>query len=212
MTSITIGSNTYNLVPLPTCPGPTEVVLGMSDAVATVASPYVPAQTQTQAWPGADGWDVQWTLPPLTDAQAADWEGFLAELQGKLNVFQLGDPRRLHPLGTGNGTPVTGLGNVVSTNQLTTSGWVPNVARILHRGDMFQVGYRLHRITETVSSDSSGNCTLPIWPSLREIPTIDAPIILNKPVGLFRLADNRRQSIASKMRLGSIDFKAVEVR
>jgi hypothetical protein len=212
MTSITIPSGTYNLVSLPTSPGPAEITLGMTDAIATVDSPYVPSQSQTQQWPGADGWDAQWTLPPLSDAQAADWEGFLAELRGKLNVFQIGDPRRKHPLGVAGGVPVVGSGNTINSASLVTAGWHASVARILLRGDMLQVGYRLYRVTETVSSDGSGNCTIPVWPVLREAHAGGTSIVLNAPVGLFRLSDNRRQSIASKQRLTSVNFKATEVR
>src|ERR1700728_2507788 len=106
MESITVGGNSYNLVPLPTCIAPSEVTLGMTDSIATVVSPYVPSQIQTQRWPGADWWDIQVMLPPLKDAFAADWEGFLGELQGMLNVFQIGDPRRVSPLGAAQGVPV----------------------------------------------------------------------------------------------------------
>lgn len=212
MTTITINGVTYNLVALPTCIAPVEVELGMSDAIATTQSPYVPGQFQTQQWPGADLWDMTVTMPPLSDANAADWEGFLAELRGMLNVFQMGDPRRKHPLGPALGVPLCASGNLTSSTNLLTGGWAVSTSRILKRGDMLQVGYRLHRVCETVSSDGSGNCTIPVWPSLREVPTIGDPVILNNPVGLWRLADNRRNSQASKLRFGSLSFRAIEAR
>lgn len=212
MTSITLGGNTYNLIPLPACKGPSDISLGMSDGVAAVPSPFVPSQMQTQAWAGADAWDMQVTLPPLTNAQAADWEGFLAELRGQLNVFQIGDPRRKSPLGSAPGVPVAAGGNTAFSVSLLTTGWTHSAARILLRGDMLQVGYRLHRVCETVNSDVSGNCTIPVWPALREVPASSAPIILHKPVGVFRLARNRRESQASRDRLTSLSFQAVEAR
>jgi len=212
MTSITLGGNTYNLIPLPTCKGPSDISLGMSDGVAVVPSPFVPSQMQTQAWAGADAWDIQATLPPLTNTQAADWEGFLAELRGQLNVFQMGDPRRKGPLGSASGVPIAAGGNAALSNNLLTTGWTHSIARILLRGDMLQVGYRLHRVCETVNSDSSGNCTIPVWPALREVPASSAPIILHNPVGVFRLSKNRRESQASRERLTTLSFSAIEVR
>jgi hypothetical protein len=212
MTSITLGTNTYGLVLLPTCVAPSDIAIGMSDAVAVISSPYAPAQVQTQAWPGADAWDLQITLPPLSNANAADWEGFLAELRGALNVFQAGDPRRTKPLGVARGVPVAAAGNTALSTSLLTTGWTPNIQRLLMRGDMLQVGYRLHRVCETVVSDGSGNCTIPVWPVLREVPAGSAPIILKNPIGVFRLAQNRRESNASRQRLTAISFRAAEVR
>lgn len=212
MTTITINGVTYNLVGMPRSISPVEVEFGMTDAIATVQSPYVPGQFQLQQWPGADLWDMTVTMPPLSDAIAADWEGFLAELRGMLNVFQMGDPRRKVPLGPALGVPVCSAGNVASSTNLLTGGWTASIARILKRGDMLQLGYRLHKVCETVSSDASGLCTIPVWPSLREAPTVGQTVILHNPVGLWRLADNRRQSQASKLRLGSMSFRAIEAR
>jgi hypothetical protein len=187
--------------------------LGMNDAVATVSSPYVPAQTQAQAWPGADAWDATVSMPPLTNAQAAEWEGFLASLRGMLNVFQIGDPRRQTPLGNAQGSaPVlTGTNNAMATS-ITTAGWKPNTARCLLRGDLFQIGYHLYRTCEQISADPGGLATILIWPSLRESPAAGAPLILSKPLGLWRLADNRREAQFSPMRLTTMSFKLAEVR
>ncbi len=212
MTTITLGSNTYNLVTLPTSSAPAQMELGMTDSVAVVQSPYVPSQMQTQQWPGADAWDATITLPPLTAAQAADWEGFLAELRGPLNVFQIGDPRRTHPLGVATGTPTVAAGATLNGLTLPTTGWTVSVTGILLRGDMIQVGYRLYRVCETVNSDSSGNATLAVWPSLREVPAASAAVTLTNPVGAFRLAAGRRASQFSPYRLTTMSFKATEVR
>jgi hypothetical protein len=211
--TITLGSNSYTLIPLPTAPGIRDITLGMSDSVAVNQSPFVPSQVQTQQWPGADMWDVQVALPPLTDAQAADWEGFLAELRGMLNVFQIGDPRRVHPLGNMQGSaPLCAAGNTQNSTSLLTTQWKANASRLLLRGDMLQIVYRLYRVCETVNSDSSGNATIVVWPSLREAPADNTPLVMNAPQAVFRLAQNRRQSQFSKQQHTSISFKAIEVR
>lgn len=213
MQSITIGPNTYSLASLPATPGAAEMALGMNDSIAIVQSPYVPAQLQAQAWPGADAWDATVTMPPLTNAQAAEWEGFLASLRGQLNVLQLGDPRRQVPLGNAQGSaPVlTGTNNATATT-ITTSGWKPNTARVLLRGDLFQIGYHLYRVCEQISADSGGLASINIWPSLRESPAAGTALTLSKPVGLWRLADNRREAQFSPMRLTTLSFRLLEVR
>lgn len=213
MQSITVGPNTYNLVTMPTSPGAADMALGMNDAIAIVQSPYVPAQMQAQAWPGADAWDAAVSMPPLTNDQAAEWEGFLAELRGQLNVFQIGDPRRQKPRGNAQGSaPKAAATNTAMATQLATTGWKANTFRVLLRGDLFQVGYRLYRVCEQVDADASGNATIQIWPSLREVPAANTPLVISSPVGLWRLADNRRETQFSPMRLTTMSFKLLEVR
>lgn len=215
MVSITIGSNSYSLCAMPSSPGLAEIELGMSDSVAAVESPFT-LQQQLQPWAGADRWDATVSLPPLSAAQAWAWEGFLAELRGKANVFQLGDPRAKNgPRGSARGTPVvstSGSYNLPATTSLVTRGWTASSPRVLLAGDQFQIGYRLHRVVEIVNSDSSGDATMSIWPSLRETPADATPIVLAAPLGLFRLASNRRAVHASPTRLTTLSFQCVEVR
>jgi len=215
LTTITIGSNTYNLCAMPSSPGPAEIELGMSDSVAVVESPFTKVQ-QVQPWPGADFWDATVTLPPLSKAQAWAWEGFLAELRGRANVFQLGDPRAVGGLlGSGLGTPVAntyGGNNLPGTTSLVTAGWAPSTFRLLLPGDQFQINYRLHRVCEQVNSDSGGNATLAIWPSLRETPSTGNGLYFASPRGLFRLASNRRAIHSSPQRLTTLSFQCIEVR
>jgi len=214
MTTITIGSNTYNLVAMPTAPAPSDIELGFNDATAVNPSPFT-RQEQVQQWPGGDFWDATITLPPMTRALAWPWEGFLAELRGRSGVFQLGDPRAKHPLGSGLGVPVinTSTGpNLPMTNALVTRGWRPSTARILVRGDQFQVGYRLYRVCEDASSDSGGNATLTIWPSIRETPADGAALSTSAPRGLFRLQQNRRTIQSSLTRLTTLSLPCVEAR
>jgi hypothetical protein len=214
-TTITIGANTYNLIAMPNNLVPSGVEWGMNDSAAQNVSPFT-RRTQVQAWPGADFWDAKATLPPMVRAMGAPWEAFLAELRGISNVFQLADPRGMGPLGTPRGTPL--VNGTVSTNNLpmstvlSTRGWTASQYRLLLPGDLFQIGYRLHRVCEAVNSDGSGNATISVWPSLREQPADGAPLILKAPSGLFRLAGNRR---SSRWELGGIvklSFQAVEAR
>jgi hypothetical protein len=215
MQTITIGANAYNLCAMPSTPGPTDIEIAMNDTVAVNTSPYTRWE-QTQPWPGGDYWDATITLPPMTRATAWPWEGFLAELRGRLNVFQAGDPRAATPLGSGAGVPVVDSSNSATNLPMTwvlvTRGWKPNSYRLLLPGDHFQIGYRLHRVCEVANSDANGNATLTIWPSIRETPADGTALNLKAPVGLFRLTANRRSVQASKTRLTTMSLKFVEAR
>src|SRR5665213_1749528 len=168
MPTITIGGNTYTLITLPASPGFTDVAISMMDAVSVLPSPYVPSQVQTQAWPGADGWGAQLSLPKMTDIMAGQWRGFLAALRGAQNVFQLGDPLRPRPCGVASGTPVVdgtiGGGNAVTAVTLNTRGWLPSVYRQLLAGDYLQIGYRLYMVCAEVDADVNGKAQISVYP------------------------------------------------
>jgi hypothetical protein len=102
--------------------------------------------------------------------------------------------------------------DITTATQITTTGWKANNFRVLLRGDLFQVGYHLYRACEQVNADASGHATITIWPSLREAPAAGTSLILASPVGVWRLADNRRESQFSPMRLTTMSFKILEVR
>lgn len=210
----TFGGSAFNLVTIPTTPGMASAEIAMNDAVAMFASPFSGVQ-QTQAFPGGDFWDCTITLPPMYRATAWPWEAFLAELRGKANVFQLYDPRCVSPIGSGKGAPLvatSGSENLPMTTSLTTRGWQPSTYRLLMPGDRFQVGYRLYMCCEQVNSDSNGDATITVWPSLRETPPDGTALVLRKPQGLFRLKDNRRVIQWSPSRLNTISLPAIEAR
>lgn len=213
MTTITIGTNTYNLIPFPpSYPGISEVEMAMSDTVATVVSPYVPSQIQTQSWPGADAWGMTLTTPKMSQQQAGPWRGFLAELRGVQNIFQFGDPFSTAPRGVATGTPVVAGTNLVSATVLNSIGWTASVTGILLAGDYIQLGYHLHQVCEDTNSNGSGVAAIPIWPSLREVPTGGSALILNNTVGVWRLAQNQRSWHSDFTRLVTLSLKCTEVR
>lgn len=212
MQTITLGGNSYNLVARPAHPGPASVEIGMNDVVAVVTSPFT-RQEQAQTWPGGDYWDATVTLPPMLAVTAAPWRGFLAELRGRGNVLQIFDPSAMKPGAGAVGAPVvhtTGGNNLPMTTTLTTTGWTASMAKVLKRGQQFQVGYRLYMACEDVDADSGGNASVSVWPSLRETPADATAIVLALPQGLFRLSSNRRAVEWSPGRLTTLSFKCVE--
>jgi hypothetical protein len=136
------------------------------------------------------------------------------ECRGMANAIQIADPLkstpRGNPLGTPTcpSTPVDAFGSQV----LHTVGWTAGKVGLLLPGDYLQVGYRLHRVLDIVNSDSSGNATISVWPSLREAPAASAPIILSNPMGLFRLGTNKRTWSADVTRTSRLSFPITEFR
>jgi hypothetical protein len=182
--------NGWNIVAMPTTPGFSSLQVSYKVGTGVNTSPFT-QQTQTLIWPGADIWTAHATLPPMNQQSFAPWLGFIHDCQGQANVFQLSLAQNPHPQTTGSsnkGKPIVTGTNPPMTNTLTTSGWPASTFRVLMPGDYIQLGYRLYMITDQANSDSSGNCTLQVTPSLRETPTAGESVILNSPKGLFRMA------------------------
>jgi hypothetical protein len=212
---ITVNNANVTLVSFPTSSGLRSFDVTINDPTSTVTSPYT-GQTQVQAWPGGDMWSGTATLAPLTVAQADDWEAFLMQLRGMSFAFQMGDPLKQTPRGTPSGTPQvdnTQNGNNVAMSQsIGTKGWTASTGNLLLRGDYIQVGYRLHRVLDAVTSDSNGNAVISIWPSLREQPTDSSNVITTGTQGLWRLAGPQRTWSFDVTQLTRISFKFQEYR
>lgn len=206
LSTITVGSNTYSLVSIPSTPSPADIELGMNDAVSESVSPFT-RQTQTQQWPGGDWWDAMITLPPLTRAQAWPWEAFLAECRGRANVFQLGDRRGATSLSGAAGTPVMSATAAAMVQSLATSGWTTFPAP----GDYLQINYRLYRCANVALTGGSG-ANIEIFPSVREQLVGGTAITIANAKGLFRLAKNRRSIQSSLQRLTTISIACEEAR
>jgi len=148
--------------------------------------------------------------------QADDWIAFLMQMRGMANAIQIGDPMKAAPRGSVAGTPLVDnsvtLGNAAMGQAIGTKGWTASHAGVLRRGDYIQTGYRWHRVLDDVDSDSSGKALIPIWPSLREIPTDSSAIVTSNTKGLFRLAQNKRTWSSDVTRLTRMSFQLMEYR
>jgi len=216
ITSISLNGGTVSLVSVPVSPGFRDIQFNFSDTASAVRSPYT-GVTQTLVWPGGDYWTATATLPPLSQCDADAWTSMLAEMRGIANPILVADPMRLTPRGNPSGTPVAntsgGTGwNAAMTTVLYTRGWTPSKFRLLLPGTNIQIGYRLHRVLDPVNSDTNGDATISIWPSLREVPPDGTPIILSNPSGLFRLAKNLRGWQTAVDTLTTLSLNLVEYR
>ena len=213
---ITAGSNTVNLVSLPSVmPGFRSVQFSFTDVVGSVSYPFS-GQTQTQEWPGADMWSGMMEFPPLQQQELDGVKAFLMQCRGIKNGFMLGDPLKTAPAGSFNVSSsylpkvstVAGAGAQV----LQTNGWPVSQNGLLLPGDYFQLGYRLHVNLDYLNTDSGGNGTLNIWPAVRESAAVGLALTLANPQGLFRRAQNKQGWSADVTRYSTLSFPVMEYR
>lgn len=206
--------NGWNILNPPASPLPMQLDFEINDAISVVQSPFSLA-TQMQAWPGAETWTCNVSLPPMTRAASNAWIAWLMSLQGVLNTFQMGDSSHTAPTGVIQGTPLIDCsipGNVPTSYVLNTKGWTASKTNLLLPGDYVQVGMRLHRVINAVNSDASGKCAMQIWPSIREQPVDNQILITNNTLGLWRLTENKRSWTERPTKLVGLSFKMIEAR
>ena len=202
--------NGANIIALPAKPGFKDLKITQGNTVAVSTNPWT-KQQQVYDWM-AGWWEVEVTLPPLTEAQARAWFGFFSELRGQTNVFLIGDPVCAKPTGTPRGAPLVN-GSGQTGYSLDTRGWTANAPNVLNPGDYIQIGYRLYLNTETVSANSSGDATLSVWPQLRseDATFLDGEAITtHNCVGLFRLKDNSQSWSTTEAKSYGFQFSAME--
>lgn len=163
-------------------------------------SPFTGAQ-QVQASQG-QWWEADFSLPPLTRAEADAWEAWALSLDGSKGTFLLGDPEHETPRGALGGNPAV-FGSGQTGNELEVYGCTAGVAGWLLAGDFVQLGTggtaRLHRVLEDVETTLDGHAMLKIWPRLRRSPVEDEPLTTTNAQGVFRLKP------------GAMDFSRVPV-
>lgn len=194
----------------PSTPAPRSLVWGLFDPIAGTRDPFTGTQ-QLQAYPWGQ-WSVAIDLPPMQDAEANDWQGFLASLQGRLGSFLLEDPAHVRQ-GAGGGTPLVNGADQTGLT-LVTDGWTPSTT-VLKRGDRIQIGSaassELKIMMADGVSDGSGNATLDIWPRVRTSPGNNTAVIITNPKGVFQLARNRRSyRVDPDPKIFGISFEAEE--
>ena len=204
----------WHVVTMPSSPTARQLQFGAIDSVAQTVSPFTGA-TQTQQWIGGDRGDLGVTLPPMRLVSANNWIAFLMALRGRAKCFAMGDPLGRNP--QGNPQVQYALTNgvqPVNTQRLWTKGWPTSGTGLLYPGDYMQIGWRLYRVASlsAISADGAGGSYIDIWPALREQLADSVPMLFYNTVGLFRLADNRREWNVDQTKMYGLSFKAVEAR
>lgn len=169
---------------MPASPAPVRSSIRLVRKTAVAESPFT-GQQQVYAHPYAL-WQMEFTLPPMTPAQAGAWKAFIVQLQGRRGSFQASDPDMKAPLGTATTATVNGASQ--TGNSLIVDGM--GASTTLLAGDYVEVNQRLYMIAANVTSSGGGAATLTIEPALRSSPANNDPVTVINPRGLWRLASD----------------------
>jgi hypothetical protein len=101
-----------------------------------------------------------------------------------------------------------------NSDTLVITGFSPSVSGVFLAGDYIQLGSassaQLYQVLQDASSNSSGEITLDIWPNLRTNVVDGAPVVVDSPKGIFRLANNISSWSINNFSAYGITFEAVE--
>ena len=114
-------TSTNNIVTMPSTPNFSDSTWSLVRTVGVTVSPFT-GQKKTQEF-GYNYFAGELSLPPLSRTQASQWQSFLANCQGQINSFQLGDPDAKTNLGTYGQTHLTASRRVDDSSEtLSFSG------------------------------------------------------------------------------------------
>lgn len=165
-------------------------------------------------------WDFQWTTQPLTRVQLAEFQAWWDSLRGGLKTFLAHDPFNSYPdayaseaavlalTRSGGGTfdGTFGLTTILA-NEVRSSGAAlrPPAGLTLSAGDLISLSqsgkYSLHRITETVTANGSGNFqstnAILVEPAISTATFTAAGAVANviKPLAEFVPDENRLEAV-----------------
>jgi hypothetical protein len=121
-------------------------------------------------------------------------------------------PTTYQPIFSGYGPFVNGADQ--TGDSLVIDGASPDETGYLLPGDYIQLGSgataTLHKVLTQVDTDSSGNATVDIWPSIRTAPADNATVVVSNTVGLWRLSGNESSWSINEASIYGISFSAME--
>lgn len=192
--------------------GMAQITLSAESVVSTARSPFTFSE-QNYVHPG-QRWLASITLPPMKREKAEVWISFLMSLRGREGYFKLFDPNGIDPQGSHQTGAIFSNAGGQSGNMFMVRGFTPSVVGVFKAGDYIRLGddsaARLYKIMTDVTSDSLGNATLDIWPSLRSTPGANQRVWFNDYYGLFKLASNVTSWSINEISSYGITFDCVE--
>jgi hypothetical protein len=189
--------------------GQTDVTLRAVNIVGEQRGPFN-AKREIQVFPGAH-WEIEVAFLPVLRAEAQRLEAFLLSLRGKAGTFRLADPYRSLPLGSNLGTPLVRVATVAGDEAVLTKGWTINQVDALKAGDFIEIGTRLHMVLQDADADASGNATVNVWPPIRQVHAVNAPLITRNARGVFALDANAVEFTRGVNGYNGAILRAVEV-
>lgn len=133
-------------------------------------------------------WRLVLEMDQLTRVERAVLQGFVLELMSGDHNFTMQDYSYVRR-GSGAGTPLVNGANQTGPN-IITDGWTASQTGVLLAGDQVQLGLQLCVVTADVSSNGSGQATIPVRPAVRKALADNASINTSAPLGRWKLVDN----------------------
>lgn len=196
---------------LPSHTGLKGVTLRAVNQTAMTMSPFTYKQ-QIHNHSG-QRWEAEIQLPPMRRTNAEQWIAFLLSLNGRAGTFLMGDPRGATAMGTLGGTPLVKGANQTGAT-ITVDGCTADVDQWLKAGDYVQFGAAstatLHKVLQDVATNSSGEASIDIWPSVRSAPPDNSAMITASTVGNWRLNSGEQDWSVDSVAVYGITFAAVE--
>ena len=155
---------------------------------------------------GGSHWAVELKMGSLTDWESCQIEPIIFQLDGMAGRIWIGDCGRQGTVPKGEPV-VFGAGQSGAT--LQTAGWTP-LQKILDKGRYLQVGDELKMVTSDAWSDINGRALIMIAPKLRRTPQSGAPVIVDRPRGLFMLNSNENGPSRQPAFINSLSLNFVE--
>lgn len=157
-------------------------------------------------------WEADVVLPSMGRSQAAAWIAFLVALNGREGYFTMGDPVCTAPQGTWAGSPKALGAHAIGAKTIAMDGFT--AAATVTGADWLQHGTgsttHLHMCAKSAVADGSGLLTLEIWPRLRVALADNDTFVTSSPVGMWRLASNRRSWSLQQAMSWGLRFSVVE--
>lgn len=193
------------LITMPSSPAFRSSEWGMRSAVAVSESPFTGASS-VQSYDKRQ-WYAVLQLPAMLRDQAAEWQAFFLQLQGRKNTFLLGDPDAKAIRGTATSATTAGSGAIGATVINLTIG----IGNTLNKGSYIQFGSgatsRLHMVVD--NNTSNGNVIFE--PALKSVVTTGATVVISQAKGVFRLDSNDVSWSADHISRYGLTFSCSEV-
>ena len=162
---------------------PDAASIGIAPNVQTFTS-TLNAFQQFRELPGSR-WFASFTWSSRQGVDAKTLKGQFTSLNGPIGTFRISPPDN-ESLGTFSGAGlVNGAGQTGSV--LVTDGWAINQASLGVAGDYIEINNELKILTQTASSDGSGNATFNFAPAIRKSPANNSSVITSNPMLTARI-------------------------
>lgn len=131
-------------------------------------------------------WQAEVSLPPLTYAEAREWESFFISLRGRRGTFLMGNPAVTSPQGTVSTAVLSGAASANDTS-ITVDGMTSGDTILA--GDYFQLDNHLYMSVEDTTF-TAGSGDIIFEPPLKADQADNTALTLANPKGLWRLSSD----------------------